>query len=165
MKTVRLGRTGLDVSVAGLGCGGHSRLGMAKGRDAHHAADIVREAIDLGITLIDTARAYGTEEAVGLGVKGRRDQVVISSKAGVQRRDGALVSAEQMAGYIDDSLKKLATDRIDIFFLHGVTPDQYDHAKEVLVPALKRAQEAGKIRFLAVSEQFGGDTGHAMLQR
>ena len=165
MKTVRLGRTGLDVSVAGLGCGGHSRLGMAKGRDVHHAADIVREAIDLGVTLIDTARAYGTEEAVGLGVKGRRDQVVISTKAIVGRRDGELITAEQLGSLIDESLKKLATDRIDIYFLHGVTLDQYDHAKDVLVPELKRAQEAGKIRFLAISEQFGGDTGHRMLEK
>ncbi len=165
MKTVRLGRTGLEVSVAGLGCGGHSRLGMAKGRDLHHAADIVREAIDLGITLIDTARAYGTEEAVGLGVKGRRDQVVISTKALVGRRDGELVSAAQLAGLIDESLKKLATDRIDIFFLHGVTPDQYEHAKALLVPELRRQQQAGKLRFLAISEQFGGDPGHQMLQQ
>ena len=73
MQTVRLGRTGLEVSVAGLGCGGHSRLGMAKGHDVHHAADMVRRALDLGITYIDTARAYGTEEAVGLGLEGRRD--------------------------------------------------------------------------------------------
>ena len=164
MQTVKLGRTGLEVSVAGLGCGGHSRLGMARGRDLHHAADMVKQALDLGITLIDTARAYGTEEAVGIGVKGRRDRVVISSKAGVGRR-GELASAAQMSGWIDESLKKLATDRIDIFFLHGVTPDQYQHAKDVLVPELKRAQEAGKIRFLAVSEQFGGDTGHQMLSR
>jgi aryl-alcohol dehydrogenase-like predicted oxidoreductase len=164
MQTVKLGRTGLEVSVAGLGCGGHSRLGMAKGRDLHHAADMVKQALDLGITLIDTARAYGTEEAVGIGVKGRRDRVVISSKAGVGRR-GELASAAQMSGWIDESLKKLATDRIDIFFLHGVTPDQYPHGKDVLVPELKRAQEAGKIRFLAVSEQFGGDTGHQMLSR
>ena len=50
MQTVRLGRTGLSVSVAGLGCGGHSRLGMARGKDVHHAADMVRRALDLGST-------------------------------------------------------------------------------------------------------------------
>jgi aryl-alcohol dehydrogenase-like predicted oxidoreductase len=138
---------------------------MAKGRDAHHAADIVREAIDLGVTLIDTARVYGTEEAVGLGVKGRRDQVVISTKALVGRRDGELVTPAELAGLVDESLKKLATDRIDIFFLHGVTPSQYEHAKAALVPELKRHQEAGKIRFLAISEQFGGDTRHEMLAK
>src|SRR5580698_7378454 len=164
MQTVRLGRTGLEVSVAGLGCGGHSRLGLAKGRDVHHAADMVRAALDLGITLIDTARAYGTEEAVGLGVKGRRDQAVISTKAGIGR-GGELATPAQMAGWLDESLTKLATDHVDIFFLHGVTVDQYPHARDVLVPELKRQQVAGKIRFLAVSEQFGGDTGHQMLSQ
>lgn len=164
MQTVRLGRTGLEVSVAGLGCGGHSRLGMARGRDVHHAADMVKRALDLGITLIDTARAYGTEEAVGLGVKGRRDQAVISTKAWVGRGE-AMMSAAEMAELIDGSLQRLAMDHVDLFFLHGVTPGQYDHARDVLVPELKKQQAAGKIRFLAISEQFGGDTAHAMLSR
>jgi aryl-alcohol dehydrogenase-like predicted oxidoreductase len=164
MQTVRLGRTGLDVSVAGLGCGGHSRLGMAKGKDVHHAADVVRAALDLGISFIDTARAYGTEPAVGLGLKGRRDQVVISTKAGVAR--GAdLVSAADMARYVDESLSKLATDHIDVFLLHGVTLPHYEHAIEVIVPELKRLQAAGKLRFIGASEQFGGDTGHALLAK
>ena len=161
MQTTRLGRTGLEVSVAGLGCGGHSRLGMAKGKDARHAADMVRRALDLGVNFIDTARAYGTEEAVGMGLKGRRDEAVISSKAGVGRGE-ALMSAADMARYVDDCLRKLGTDHVDIFHLHGVTPAQYPHAREVMVPELKRQQDAGKVRFLAISEQFGGDTGHAM---
>lgn len=165
MQTVRLGRTGLEVSVAGLGCGGHSRLGMAKGQDVHHAADMVRAALDLGITFIDTARAYGTEEAVGLGLKGRRDAAVISTKAGVARRGGDLVSAADMARYIDESLAKLQTDRIDVFLLHGLTLPQYEHAQEVILPELQRQKAAGKIRFIAASEQFGGDTGHALLQK
>jgi aryl-alcohol dehydrogenase-like predicted oxidoreductase len=164
MQTVKLGRTGLEVSVAGLGCGGHSRLGMARGRDVHHAADMVRRALDLGVTLVDTARAYGTEEAVGIGVKGRRDQVVISTKASAGRR-GELMSGPDLSALVDESLKRLATDYIDIYFLHGLTLDQYDHAKDVLVPELRRLEEAGKIRFIAVSEQFGGDTRHAMLER
>ncbi len=164
MQTVRLGRTGLEVSVAGLGCGGHSRLGMAKGKDVHHAADMVRAALDLGVTFIDTARAYGTEEAVGLGLKGRRDEAVISTKAGIAR-GGDPVSAADMARYVDESLAKLQTDHVDIFLLHGVTLRQYDHAIQVILPELRRQQEAGKIRFVGASEQFGGDTGHALLQR
>ena len=131
MQTVRLGRTGLDVSVAGLGCGGHSRLGMAKGKDVHHAADMVRCALDLGVTFIDTARAYGTEEAVGLGVKGRRGEAVISSKAGIGRGT-ELMSAADMARYVDDCLRKLDTDYVDVFLLHGVTPAQYPHARDVM---------------------------------
>jgi aryl-alcohol dehydrogenase-like predicted oxidoreductase len=164
VQTVRLGRTGLEVSVAGLGCGGHSRLGMAKGKDVHHAADMVRRALDLGVTYIDTARAYGTEEAVGLGLKGRRDEAVISTKAGVGR-GGELVTAADMARYIDESLAKLQTDHIDVFLLHGVTLPQYEHATQVILPELRKLKAAGKIRFIAASEQFGGDTGHALLQK
>ncbi|HZZ89998.1 MAG TPA: aldo/keto reductase [Caulobacteraceae bacterium] len=163
MQTVRLGRTGLEVSVAGLGCGGHSRLGMARGKDVHHAADMVRAALDLGVSFIDTARAYGTEEAVGIGLKGRREAAVISTKAGIGRGSGELVSAADMARYVDDSLRKLATDHIDVFLLHGVTLPQYDHATTVILPELQRLQEAGKLRFIGASEQFGGDTGHALL--
>ena len=163
METVRLGRTGLEVSVAGLGCGGHSRLGMARGKDVRHAADMVRRALDLGITYIDTARAYGTEEAVGLGLKGRRDEAVISTKAGLGRR-GELVSAADMARYIDESLTKLQTDHIDVFLLHGMTLPEHQHAMTVILPELQTQKAAGKIRFIAASEQFGGDTGHAWLQ-
>ena len=81
MEHVRLGRTGVEVSVAGLGCGGHSRLGMANGHDEAHATRIVEAALDLGIDFIDTARAYGTEVAVGKALHGRRDKVVISTKS------------------------------------------------------------------------------------
>ncbi len=165
MQTVRLGRTGLEVSVAGLGCGGHSRLGMAHGKDVHHAADMVRRALDLGITYIDTARAYGTEAAVGLGLKGRRDEAVISTKAGVGRGERGPVSAADMARYIDESLAKLQTDHIDVFMLHGVTLPEHEHAMTVILPELRKQKAAGKIRFIAASEQFGGDTSHAWLQR
>ncbi|MCC7019535.1 MAG: aldo/keto reductase [Ardenticatenales bacterium] len=81
MQTVRLGRTGLDVSVVGLGCGGHSRLGMATGHDEAHAVRSVQHALDLGIGFIDTARSYGTEAAVGKALRGRRSDVVLSTKA------------------------------------------------------------------------------------
>lgn len=164
MQTVRLGRTELEVSVAGLGCGGASRLGMAGGASVADAAAIVRRAIDLGVTFIDTAAGYGTEEAVGEGIGGRRDEVFLSTKASPGRR-GQLVSAAELALAIDESLRKLATDRIDIFHLHGVTSGQYDHCAEVLVPQLKAARDAGKIRFLGITEMFGRDTGHEMLVR
>jgi aryl-alcohol dehydrogenase-like predicted oxidoreductase len=164
VQTVRLGRTGLEVSVVGLGCGGHSRLGMAKGQDVHHAADLVRAALDLGVSFIDTARAYGTEEAVGLGLKGRRDEAVISTKAGVSR-GGVAASAADMARYVDESLQKLATDHMDVFLLHGLRLEEYHHAMDVVMPELRRQQAAGKLRFIGASEQFGGDTAHALLAK
>jgi aryl-alcohol dehydrogenase-like predicted oxidoreductase len=70
-----------------------------------------------------------------------------------------------MARYVDDCLKKLDTTYVDVFHLHGVTPAQYPHARDVMVPELKRQQAAGKLRFLAISEQFGGDTGHVMFRQ
>jgi L-galactose dehydrogenase len=164
MQTVRLGRTGAEVSAAGLGCGGASRLGMARGQSAEHAAGIVRRALDLGITFIDTARAYGTEEAVGAGIAGRRDQVFLSTKASPGWGE-TLITAAGLAESLDGSLSRLKTDRVDVFHLHGVRPGQYDYCVAELLPELKRQQAAGKIRFLGVTEQFGGDTRHEMLSR
>jgi aryl-alcohol dehydrogenase-like predicted oxidoreductase len=162
MQTVRLGRAGLEVSVAGLGCGGASRLGMAKGGTASQAADLVRQAVDLGVTFIDTARAYGTEEAVGQGLKGRRDQVVLCTKAHAFRGE-ALVSAAEMAGLVDESLKRLSTDHIDVFLIHGLTLAQYPQVHDVVLPELERQKAAGKIGFIGASELFGRDTGHETL--
>ncbi len=159
-----LGRTGLRVSVAGLGCGGHSRLGQSTGATRDESVAIVRRALDLGVTFIDTARAYGTEEIVGEGVAGRRDEVTISSKAHPLDSDGPLRAAGLVES-VEKSLGRLRTDCIDVFHLHGVTTELYDHCVAELVPAMVRLRDQGKIRFVAISERFGSDPGHAMLQR
>src|SRR5271165_1840077 len=117
MQTVRLGRTGAQVSAVGLGCGGASRLGMARGADVAHAAGIVRHALDLGVTFIDTARAYGTEPAVGQGMRGRRAEVFLSSKASPGRGERQATAADLVRA-IDDSLAALETDYIDLYHLH-----------------------------------------------
>jgi aryl-alcohol dehydrogenase-like predicted oxidoreductase len=164
MDFVTLGRTGEKVSVVGLGCGGHSRLGMTRGASTDAAADIVRAALDLGVTFIDTAEAYGTEEAVGLGVAGRRDEVFISTKALIQRRDGRL-DAPGLRGRVEKSLQQLATDRIDLFNLHGITLDQYEYCLDALLPELNQLQAEGKVRFLGITEHFDADLRHGMLGR
>ncbi|HEY5007753.1 MAG TPA: aldo/keto reductase [Caulobacteraceae bacterium] len=164
MQTVRLGRTGAEVSVAGLGCGGASRLGMAAGADVEQAASVVRRAIELGVTFIDTARNYGTEEAVGVGIRGRRDEVFLSTKSSPGRGQQMFTAAE-LSESLDGSLRRLGSDHVDVFHLHGIQPAQYDYCAEVLVPEMKRQQKAGKIRFVGATEQFGGDTGHKMLMR
>ena len=109
MQTVRLGRSGAEVSVAGLGCGGASRLGMARGADIYHAARIVRRAIDLGVTFIDTALSYGTEEAVGEGIRGRRRELFLSTKSGAARGEHLFTAAE-LAETLAGSLRRLGTD-------------------------------------------------------
>ncbi|MER2534027.1 MAG: aldo/keto reductase [Rhizobiaceae bacterium] len=170
MDTVTLGRTGLDVSVACLGAGGHSRLGMRAGASEAQAAELVRAAVGRGITLIDTARSYGTEDAVGLGLQGLRDGVVISSKARCTRPGTSfegmdLMDAGEVRESVETSLKALRTDRIDILHVHGVRPQQYDHCVEHLLPELLRLRDEGKIRFLGITEGFGVDGGHVTMQR
>lgn len=164
LDTVILGRTGLEVSVVGLGCGGHSRLGMAGGKDEAHAASIVAHAMSRGINFIDTARAYGTEVAVGRAIKGKRDSVVISTKSSAGR-GGKLLSGQEVVESLELSLGRLGTGYIDVFNLHGVSLDQYDWVVKEILPALRQQQAAGKIRFLGITEGFGRDPGHEMLQR
>ncbi len=82
MHYTTLGNTGLRVSVAGLGCGGNSRIGLGSGLGEAQSVALVREALDLGVNFLDTANAYETEGVVGKAIKGRpRDSVVISTKS------------------------------------------------------------------------------------
>jgi aryl-alcohol dehydrogenase-like predicted oxidoreductase len=164
MDYVTLGRTGLRVSVAGLGCGGFSRLGLGTGRSEADAVRLVRQALDLGINLIDTAAVYGTENVVGQAIKTvPRDSVVIATKAWIPRREAA--AADRAVACLDNSLRELGVDYIDIFQLHGVSPGTYDRAVDVIAPALLREREKGKIRYLGVTETGSSDAEHDMVQR
>ncbi len=165
MEYRTFGRTGLQVSVVGLGAGGPSRLGMATGRSEEESIAVVRRALDLGINFIDTAEAYRTEEIVGKGIRGvDRDELVISSKKGAGR-GGELVPAEEYVSGVEASLKRIGVETIDVYHLHGLTLNEYGHARDEIFPALRRMQEAGKIRHLAVSERFGSDLSHSLLQK
>jgi aryl-alcohol dehydrogenase-like predicted oxidoreductase len=160
-----LGRTKLEVTVAGLGAGGHSRLGMAKfGQE--HAAGIVRTAFENGVNFFDTATVYGTESAVGLGLKGiARDRYVLSTKFPYKNADGSIKSSEDLEKTLDQSLKALNTDYVDIYHLHGVDPGDYEKAVNILLPAMLKARDQGKIRFPGITELFGEDKSHAMLKK
>ncbi len=169
MEYTTLGRTGLRVSTAGLGCGGHSRLGQSYGHSFEQSVAVVRAAIDAGVNFIDTAAAYRTEEIVGAAVKTGRDSVVISSKLGVVRPGTSPLGEDYLTGddYVamaEQNLVRLGTDHIDIFHLHGVMPGQYAYCREELVPALIRLREQGKIRYFGLTERFIHDPQHRMLQ-
>src|SRR5258708_5185565 len=161
-----LGRTGLNVSVAGLGCGGHSRLGQTYGTSEEQSIAIVGAALDLGINFIDTASAYGTEKIVGAAVRGRREKVIISTKTGIvswAEPNAEPFSGAQVLEHLDKSLARLGTDYVDLYNLHGIVVSQLDYVAAEIVPALIKAREQGKILFLGITEHFGGDTNHKML--
>jgi aryl-alcohol dehydrogenase-like predicted oxidoreductase len=165
MDYVTLGRTGLQVSVLGLGGGGHSRLGQRTGATEEASVALVRRALALGVTFIDTAEAYGTEAIIGMALDGvRRENVVLSTKKSLSV-DGRLITAAELSRGLDASLRRLGTDYVDVYHLHGVRADQYDQAVAELVPAMQRLRAAGKIRFLGITEQFAADPGHKMLAR
>jgi aryl-alcohol dehydrogenase-like predicted oxidoreductase len=163
VELTTLGRTGLQVSVAGLGCGGHSRLGLSSGASEADAIAVVRRALDLGINLIDTARFYGTEEVVGRALAGRRDEVILSTKAMPEVGGGELLGADELRRSVEKSLGRLRTDHVDLFFVHGVGLKHLDHCRDVLAPEFDRLRAEGKIRHVAVSESFAQDTTHRAL--
>jgi aryl-alcohol dehydrogenase-like predicted oxidoreductase len=165
MDYTTLGRTGLRVSVAGLGCGGSARLGMPWGKSKAESVAIVRQAIDLGVNFLDTAAAYGTEPIVGAAlVQMARASVVVATKATVQDGD-RLLPAQEVIASLDRSLRALGTDYIDLFQLHGVRPGAYDHAVDHILPALLAERDKGKIRYLGITETAPNDPRHLMLQR
>ncbi len=165
MEYVTLGKTGLKVSVAGLGCGGFSRLGLGTGKSRAEAVALVRQALDLGVNILDTAAAYGTEEVVGEAIRHvPRDSVVIATKAWIPHGEGRR-AAERAVASLDNSLRRLGTDYVDIFQLHGVSPEGYAEAREVIAPALIKERAKGKLRHLGVTETASDDPEHEMLQR
>src|SRR4029079_8978813 len=134
MHYTTLGRTGLRVSVAGLGTGGFSRLGLKTGKSEEESARLLLEAVDLGVNFIDTAPSYGTEGVVGRALKSLpRHQVVIATKSAVNR-NGEFWSGERVVASLDNSLRVMGADYIDVFNLHGVEMHEYDHAVNVLAP-------------------------------
>jgi aryl-alcohol dehydrogenase-like predicted oxidoreductase len=165
MEYTTLGRTGLKVSVAGLGCGGFSRLGLGTGGSEADAIGIIHGALDLGVNLFDTAAAYGTEPMLGRALQAvPRESVVICTKApfGVSNPSAGPESAVKS---LDRSLKELGTDYIDVYQLHGIAPHAYDHAVNTIAPALLREKEKGKFRHLGITETAPGDPEHDMVPR
>jgi aryl-alcohol dehydrogenase-like predicted oxidoreductase len=161
-----LGRTGLKTSVAGLGCGGPSRLGLRKDAQSENSAiALVRQAIDLGINFIDTAESYGTETVVGKAIRGMaRGQLILSTKKTLPPADHPDPGTD-ITGALERSLRRLGTEYVDIYHLHGLEPQDYEFAKERLLPPMLRLKERGKIRFIGVTEAFVTDPAHAMLRQ
>ena len=157
LKTRMLGRDGPVVSAIGLGC---MSLGIAdvyssSVRDDASAVTLIRRALDLGVTLLDTANIYGDSEIkVGKALRGRRDGVVVATKLGfVQQRIGTEEridgSPDNVRASCDESLRRLGVDAIDLYYLHRVDPAV---PIEDTIGAMAELVRAGKVRHLGLSE-------------
>jgi aryl-alcohol dehydrogenase-like predicted oxidoreductase len=165
MQYTTLGRTNLRVSVAGLGTGGFSRLGLRAGKTEDEAARLIHEAVDLGVNFIDTAVSYGTEGVVGQALKSiSRQSVVIATKVAIRRNDDWW-SPERVVASLDNSLKLMGTDYVDVYNLHGVETPEYDYALEKIAPVLLKEKAKGKIRHIGITENPINDFTNEMLKR
>ncbi|HEY9797412.1 MAG TPA: aldo/keto reductase [Leptolyngbyaceae cyanobacterium] len=155
MKTRKLGSQGLTVSELGLGCMGMSEF-YGTGDEAESIATIHR-ALELGITLLDTADMYGpftNEQLVGKAIADRRDRVVLATKFGIQRSEdsgfrGINGSPDYVHQACDASLQRLGIDYIDLYYLHRVDPKV---PIEQTVGAMAELVQQGKVRYIGISE-------------
>ena len=164
MQYRKLGRTGLRASVMGIGAGGPSRLGQHDSvRTEGESVALVLRGIDAGINFIDTAEAYRTEDIVGAAIAQReRSEIIISTK---KRLRGENITRAELRAGLHDSLRRLGTDYVDVYHLHGLKPDQYDYYRQEILPAMEDLRQEGKIRFTGVTENWSGDLTHKMLAR
>ena len=162
MQFTTLGRTGLRVSVAGLGAGGHSRLGQRVGLGHAESVSLVRRAIELGVNFVDTAFLYGTEAIVGEGIQASGEPVIVSTKVWPYGKAG-MIRGDDLLRFADGSLQRMGLEVIDIYSLHGVLLEDYPYCRDELVPVLLRLKEQGKIRYPGLTERFNSDPAHRML--
>ncbi|MEV4497862.1 aldo/keto reductase [Micromonospora arborensis] len=148
-----LGTAGVTTSAIGLGCMGFSQAyGPA---DDDESLAVLHDALDTGITMIDTAMSYGrghNERLVARAIAGRRDDVVLATKFGIVRdADGVRLDGrpENVRGYCDASLERLGVDTIDLYYLHRVDPEV---PVTETIGAMGELVTAGKVRHLGVSE-------------
>lgn len=156
MRTTTLGAGGPVVGRIGLGCMGMSWAYDEQGRDEAESVKTIRQALDLGVTLIDTADAYGpfaNEYLVGRALAGRRDEAVLATKAGLvvdgERQMHRNGRPEHIAAALDASLLRLRTDHVDLYQLHRVDPAV---PLEESWGAMAEAVRAGKARMIGLSE-------------
>lgn len=150
----RLGNQGLEVSAIGLGC-----LGMSQSYgipDDRESIATIHRAVELGVTLFDTAEAYGpykNEELLGRALKGKRDRVVIATKFGWRFQDGKMAGTDSRPEHVkevaESSLRRLGTDHIDLYYQHRIDPLV---PIEETVGAMGDLVRQGKVRFLGLSE-------------
>ncbi len=165
MRYRKLGRTGLDVSLVGLGTGGPSQLGQATGRSPAESFRVVHTALDLGINILDTSPAYRESEALlGQALRGiPRDRYILATKFSPHMA-APDAGPEALTEQLEDSLRNLSTDHIEVLQYHGIAPEEYRAIVDRFHPAALEAQRQGKIGYIGITETMGTDVYHEMLE-
>ena len=152
MEYRRLGSTDLQLSVIGFGT---ATLGNEYGAlDATEAERAVHRAVDEGITFFDTAAYYGrrlSEERLGKMLAGRRDKVMLATKCARFDKNVFDFSAERVRSSVEESLRLLRTDRLDLLTIHDIEFGDREQVIHETVPAARKLQREGKVRFVGIS--------------
>ena len=158
-----LGRTGLNVSLLGLGTG--TRFGDAKSHRPSDATRLVRGAPELGVNYIDTAANYHEAETMlGSALMGvPRNRFILATKFFPANEQGQPITSQELRLSVERSLRRLRLDTIDILQIHGLRPQWYAPVMAELGAELDRLRAEGKYRFLGVAETILEDPRHEML--
>lgn len=160
-----LGRTGLKVSVMGIGTGGPSQSGQKTGVLQEEFTRMVKKALDLGINFFDSAAAYGDSEVrLGKALDGikREDYVLVTKFHPAKSGRGEVVKPEDVEASVNRSLERLKVDCVDVMQLHGVRPNQYREVMDKLWPTVDKLRAQGKFRFVGITETYAEDPKHEM---
>jgi L-galactose dehydrogenase len=172
MQYRTLGRTGLRVSVMGMGTGGLDPLGEKSGRTPSEMISLLRRAFDLGINLFDTSPNYGTngrsEKILGQALQSLpRDRIVVSTKiplAASHSEKVTVMRAREVAAAVEASLLRLGLNEIDVLLVAVASPQYLRPVLDELMPPLQKLKTDGKVRYLGSSEQTRSDGSHEWLQ-
>ena len=167
MEYRQLGRTGIQVSLLGQGCGGPSQLGQRTNVDQAGIDRLITLGLDAGINFFDTAEAYGNSETI-LGnalTRVQRDDYYLASKFTYRSSNAErkIISPKDLRRRLHQTLRCLKVECLDLYQIHGLQLEDVDSVMNDLVPELERQRQAGRIRFIGVTELWDHDGRHNTL--
>jgi len=169
MKYETLGKTGLKVSILGMGTGGHDPLGQKSGRPESEMHRLLHRAFDLGINVFDTSPGYLDSELIlGRALKTLpREKLVVSTKIALVNMDRGyhIMTPEEIVESVESSLRRLQLTEVDVMLMAVPGPEYYDVVMNEHIPVFRKLKKQGKLRFIGSSELSRSDGSHEWLQK